>query len=143
MRQMDIDPGRGVGLIELGMSPAQVKGVLGEDLVYERWMGGNLNDSLYYPGIVVAFDEHDGHGPLDHGRVTDIWIDRSFGDVEFQGMSVFSLTKSRLEAELAARGIGFEYLGGYLILTSLGVEFLCEDDGHISRVNVCQAREMG
>ena len=70
---MELIP-HGIGSISLGMSPAQVESILGRHHTYEEWMGGNLNDSLLYPGIVISFNHSDGSGPLDDSQANEIWI---------------------------------------------------------------------
>jgi hypothetical protein len=47
---MIIYPNQGIGPIKFGMSPEEVKALMGIEEVYEPWMGGNRNDSLLYPG---------------------------------------------------------------------------------------------
>jgi hypothetical protein len=61
---MEIFPNIGLGPIRFGMNPSQVQAVLGSDRTYEPWMGGNLNDSQLYPGLIIGFDNCDDRGPL-------------------------------------------------------------------------------
>jgi hypothetical protein len=56
------------------MTPAEVLGVFDEPQLYEFWMGGNLNDSLIFHGLVFRFDKCDGHGPLPDGRLCEIEV---------------------------------------------------------------------
>lgn len=41
-------------------------------------MGGNLNDSLFYPGIILYFDQYDSYGPLAEWRLVQIETNTSF-----------------------------------------------------------------
>ena len=58
----EININNGIGEIKFGMNPSQVKHILGEKLQYEEWMGGNLENFLFYEGILIGFegeiDEH-------------------------------------------------------------------------------------
>jgi hypothetical protein len=56
MGHLELYPGEGIGLVRIGMSPAEVLAVLDEPQVYEKWMGGNLNDSLLFRGLLFHFD---------------------------------------------------------------------------------------
>jgi hypothetical protein len=72
MGQLHITPGVGIGPIRLGMHPHEVAAVFGEQQVYEKWMGGNLNDAILFHGLVLSFDKCDGKGPLASSRLD--WI---------------------------------------------------------------------
>jgi hypothetical protein len=52
-----------LGYLRFGMSPVQIKDLLGNQLVWENWMGGNLNNALCYHGLVLVFDLCNGAGP--------------------------------------------------------------------------------
>lgn len=45
----------GLGPIKFGTSPSNVKSAWGSDLYYEDWMGGNLENFLYFKGLLVGF----------------------------------------------------------------------------------------
>lgn len=61
---LDILPWTGLGPLRFGMKPNEVRRAFDEDQVYEDWMGGNLNDSLLYRGLILGFDKEDSRGPL-------------------------------------------------------------------------------
>ena len=52
----------GFGPIKFGALPSEVKSAWGSELYYEDWMGGNLENFLYFKGLLVGFrgevDEH-------------------------------------------------------------------------------------
>jgi hypothetical protein len=54
------------------MNPKDVTAAFDEGHVYEDWMGGNLNDSLLYHGLILHFDRCNGAGPLPDSRLN--WI---------------------------------------------------------------------
>ncbi len=82
---LDIFPWVGLGPLRFGMKPSEVQRAFGEEHAYQDWMGGNLNDSLLYRGLILGFDRHDSPGPLPDSRFVsvvakgreDIWL---FGD---------------------------------------------------------------
>src|SRR6266567_83478 len=71
---MEIIPNIGLGPLRFGMNPSQVQAVLGAHQTYEPWMGGNLNDSLLYPGLIVGFGKCDGRGPLNGSKLVEVRI---------------------------------------------------------------------
>ena len=46
---------RGFGPIKFGFTPNEVKSVWGAGLCYEDWMGGNLENFIYFKGLLVGF----------------------------------------------------------------------------------------
>jgi len=71
---MDVIPEVGIGPARFGMSPAEVTASFPEAQRYEDWMGGNLNDSLFYHGLIIGFDRCDSVGPLPHSRLAQITV---------------------------------------------------------------------
>lgn len=95
---MNLVPHQGLGPIAFGATPATVRLILGSDLEWEQWIGGNLNDSLFYKGVVFTFDEHNSHGPLETGRLTGITVNKSFSG-SFLGIRLDELTRATLIME--------------------------------------------
>lgn len=93
---MEIVPNKGIGTIQFGMTPREVMIIMGEKLVYEVWMGGNLNSSLYYPGIVFWFDKFNGYGSLEVGSLIEIWIHDSF-NATYKEIPLFPLKQDAIE----------------------------------------------
>jgi hypothetical protein len=71
MDEFDLVPNERVGPAHFGLRPAQVTSVMGETELYEDWMGGNLNDSLLFRGLILGFDRCDANGPLPDGRLIE------------------------------------------------------------------------
>ncbi len=46
----EISPSNGFGPIKFGFTPSEVKSVWGSELVYEDWMGGNLENFSFSEG---------------------------------------------------------------------------------------------
>ena len=72
--QLEIVPSIGIGPVTRGMSPAQVLEAFPEKQRYEEWMGGNLNDSLLFHGLIFTFDKCSSSGPLPDARLEQITV---------------------------------------------------------------------
>jgi hypothetical protein len=100
---LDIHPGEGIGVIRLGMLPAEVLAVFQEPQIYEDWMGGNLNDALLFHGLRLHFTECDSSAPLPHSTLCLIVIHQR-EDATFFGQPISDWTKDRALEELHRRG---------------------------------------
>src|SRR5262245_37362410 len=98
-----IDETLGVGLVLFGMNPSQVRALLGEKLVWEAWMNGNVNDALYYPGIILFFDDHDAHGPTSRAKLEQIEVRPAFRAL-WRGIELSQLTPSLVAGLLGPNG---------------------------------------
>jgi hypothetical protein len=122
MQKLEIIPSQGIGVIKFGARPDEVMAVFGSELVYEDWMGGNLNNSLSYHGLVFRFNECDSHGPLENSTFGELQV---WGreDASLYGKSIHNWTKQELiqyclehniqygtpdNGDLEATQIGFE-----------------------------------
>lgn len=73
---MEIIPKVGIGPLRFGMGPDQVRALFFEKETYEKWMDGNLNDSILYRGLILGFDLCDAWGPLATSRFREIHLYR-------------------------------------------------------------------
>src|SRR5262249_52943046 len=103
MGRLEIHPGEGIGLVRMGMSPAEGLAVWDEPQVYEDWMGGNLNDALLFRGLRFHFDECDRQGPLPRSRLTWVVVHRRDDTLLF-GRPVGDWTRDGILQELRQRG---------------------------------------
>ncbi len=97
---MEIKPHIGVGDICFGMKRDEVMSLLGTKQTWEQWMGGNLNDSLFYPGIILYFDEYDSYGPLPAGKLVQIEVNSSYPCAIF-GCDIRDITREIVLANIA------------------------------------------
>ena len=105
---MDVDPlERRVGPVRLGMTRDEVLAALGREQTYEEWMGGNLNDSLLYPGLILGFDRCDARGPLAAGRLDEVHA-QPRPDWTMWGRPVRAWTRPALTEHLRERAAAFE-----------------------------------
>jgi len=73
---MEIIPKVGIGPLRFGMTPNQVRALFWEQETYEDWMGGNLNDSILYRGLIIEFDLCDTWGPLARSKFREVRLHR-------------------------------------------------------------------
>lgn len=137
---MELIPKVGLGLVRFGMRPSEVKSIFGLGTDYEPWMGGNLNDSLLYPGIIAGFDKCDSRGPLEDSRLVELRINQN-ADIQFFNKSVFELAENELRGLLEKKNIRVEERDGYLFLPELNVEFEPNESGRIVSLNFWCAHE--
>lgn len=88
----EVVPNVGIGDLHFGMQRDEVIAILGEKQTWEEWMGGNLNDSLFYPGIILSFDKYDAYGPLPGGCLNEIMITSNYSCILF-GQEVENITR--------------------------------------------------
>ena len=102
MTQLEVLPGIGLGSVLLGMTPAEVLQVFSEEQVYEEWMGGNLNGSYTFQGLLFHFSDCDSKAPLPDSKL--VWIQiHGRNDVTLFGRSATEWTSEELIEELKDR----------------------------------------
>jgi hypothetical protein len=101
--QLEIDPGFGMGPVRRGMSPSDVLEAFPESQCYEDWMGGNLNDSLLFHGLVFTFDKCNSVGPLPDSRLEYILVHQR-EDATLYGKPLGSWDKSSILERLRKKG---------------------------------------
>ncbi|MCH7315786.1 hypothetical protein [Acinetobacter sp. ANC 3882] len=69
-----INPFHGVGPIILGSSVANIKKLFGTELYYEDWMGGNLENFLFYQGLLIGFHNEGSDNLTDISKVSSVII---------------------------------------------------------------------
>ncbi|HKN65015.1 MAG TPA: hypothetical protein VJW73_01980, partial [Gemmatimonadaceae bacterium] len=88
------------------MTPAEVRAALGEPEGYEEWMGGNLNDSLLFHGLICGFDECDAYGPLSGSALCELRISVPHrGDTVLWGRPLAQWTARDLRQHAASMSI--------------------------------------
>ncbi|HET8921391.1 MAG TPA: hypothetical protein VFN26_00195 [Candidatus Acidoferrum sp.] len=129
-KEMEILPNFGLGPLRFGMNPSQVQALLGSQRTYEQWMGGNLNDSLLYPGLIIGFDKCDGCGPLKDSRLVEFRI-REKADVTFLNKPIFGMQENELVETLARHGIRSEKNLSSYQLPDRGMELDLDEQGRV------------
>jgi hypothetical protein len=128
---MEIELGKGIGPIRFGMTPAEVRAAFPEREAYEDWMGGNLNDALPYPGMIVGFDGCDARGPLADARVCELIV-QGRRDLTLDGVPLHAWTRDRLRARFALLDVPVEDDAlGNLFVARRGVSFGFDAGGRV------------
>jgi hypothetical protein len=135
VNRLDIHLGEGIGPIRHGMRPAEVHAVFPEHLIYEDWMGGNLNDALLFHGLRLHFSECDSSAPLPNSTL--YWtVIHQREDAFLFDRPVSDWTKEEIMREL--RTHGYEVLtppnGDVEVDQKIGMSF--DDDRRLIWVEV-------
>ena len=118
------------------MGPAEIRGLFLETETYEEWMGGNLNDSLLYRGLILGFDACDAHGPLAHSHFAEVRLNRR-EDAVLWGKNLFAWTKASIEDHLQRNGIPYELPdNGDLLVSSLSLAMSFDNSGGLEYVEM-------
>ena len=133
---MELEPGKGLGPIKFGMTPKEVTSIMGEEQVYESWMGGNLNDSLLYPGIIITFDACDSQGPLVDSKVDEFQIAESFSDVQFKGASIFKKSQHEIEELLNKHNLQYKSNEYCTHIDLIGLEFGLNSEKRVDYISL-------
>ena len=109
MLPLELLPRRGIGTASFGMTPAEVRAPLREPEAYEEWMGGNLNDSLLFHGLICGFDECDAYGPLADSALRELRISVPHRrDVMLWGRPLAEWTARDLREHAVSAGLELE-----------------------------------
>ena len=128
--RLDIHPGEGIGPIRHGMRPGELLAAFLEPQVYEDWMGGNLNDALFFHGLRLHFSNCDARTPLPSSTLNWIVIHQR-EDAYLFGRPVGEWTKDSVLQELRARGYDGQTPpnGDAEVPQQVGMSF--DDDGRL------------
>jgi hypothetical protein len=99
---LHIRPGQGLGSIRLGMRPDEIIRVFDEPQMYEEWMGGNLNHSLLFQGLILGFSAWNSSAPLPESKLVSVTIFQRRGACLFERF-ISDWNKTSLMEELKAR----------------------------------------
>jgi hypothetical protein len=127
---MEIIPNLGLGSLRFGMVPSEVQAVLGSCETYEPWMGGNLNDSLHYPGLIIGFDKCDGRGPVKDSKLVEFRINER-ADVTFLNKPIFGMPQEEFDQTLTQHNIRSERNLSSYLLPELHMELDLDERGRV------------
>ncbi len=136
--RLDVKPGKGIGPIHFGMYPADVLVILGEPMTYEDWMGGNLNDALFFQGLCLHFNQCDSRAPLAWSRLAYIRIHGRHDAYLFE-RPFRHWTRDDLLKELSSRSYASEVRTCGDVLVRNHAEFDFDDDGLLIGAEVMPA----
>lgn len=108
--------------------------MLGERLEYEEWMGGNLNGSLFYHGLMFDFDACDSRAPLPGSRLVAIHVFRR-DDLVLFGQRLRRWRCGLLSRELDRQNVNhFKTSDTDLLCPASNTEFGFDSDGCLESV---------
>jgi len=110
----EINLNRGLGQIHFGMHPSEVKAILGNNLYYEEWMGGNLENFLFYKGLLIGFSGPCKNEPSEEAKVCMFQVKTSHELTLYQ-KTITNYTPKEAEKILASINLEYEYLSKSII----------------------------
>ena len=143
MPPLELLPRRGIGTATFGMTPAEVRAAIREPEGYEEWMGGNLNDSLLFHGLICGFDQCDADGPLPDSAFRELRISVSHrGDITLWGRSLAEWMAADLRNHAVSAGIEFE-TGPHDSISSRTLGLGCDFDpaGRLEEIELWRTEE--
>jgi hypothetical protein len=136
---MDIIPHVGIGGLRFGTKRDEIRAILGSDQTWEAWMGGNLNDSLFYPGIILFFDKYDSHGPMVNGRLVQIAVSSEYPCKLF-GCEMKNVTRNFVVSSIAPSEHS-RFPPHYFRSEELEMHFFFKPDGALSNLSLADGSE--
>ncbi len=131
-----IHPLIGVDDLRFGMRPSEVRASLGESQQYEDWMGGNLEDFLFYKGILVGFAGNNGAKPVETSRLVIIELSGNQPLKLFES-SIEASSKAHVAHVLAGHAARYREVSSTVTAAvELGLTFTFSDHGTLLRVSV-------
>ena len=128
---MKIIPNVGLDPLLFGMSPKQVRSLLDEPETYEDWMGGNLNDSLLFKGLILGFDRCNAYGPLARSKFWEATI-HGRDDVVIMGKSMLDWSKSAVIDRLGQESVTYSLdSSGDVIVPAWSLGFSFDDSDQL------------
>src|SRR5512145_1904306 len=101
-------------------------------------MGGNLNDSLLYQGLILGFDSCNATGPLRSARLVEAHL-RNRDAASFSGRPLSAWSRDQLSTHLAAQGISFQVdQRGGITAASVGLWFTFNAHGYVDEAGIYQ-----
>lgn len=99
----------GFGPIKFGSTPSEVKSAWGGDLYYEDWMGGNLENFLYFKGLLIGFRGEVEDHPTENSHACMFQI-KTVHSLSIWGQEITSATRNDIELLLNANNQSFKVL---------------------------------
>lgn len=132
---MNIVPSQGAGEIRFGMQPHHIKEVMGDQLTWEEWMGGNVNDGLYYSGIIFIFDKMYKSAPSRDGNLVEIWAHKNNKALIFQDTPLHQMTQTKFTQLLEAERKEYVLRDGVeFYVKEWNLELAFNEDGSLNRL---------
>lgn len=110
----EISVTHGFGPIKFGATPSEVKLAWGAETLYEEWMGGNLENFLFFKGLLVGFRGEISDQPTENSFVCMFQV-KTVHPLSLWGQQITGLSKAEIEALLMSKNIKYRYLSKDII----------------------------
>ncbi|MBD3640724.1 MAG: hypothetical protein HUJ18_06975 [Marinobacter sp.] len=102
----EISLAEGFGPIRFGSPPSEVKAAWGSELCYEDWMGGNLENFLYFRGLLVGFSGEIEDQPTENSYVCMFQI-KTVHPIGLWGRDITQATWQEVASLLSENGLEY------------------------------------
>ena len=124
----------GLGEIEFGSKPSEVKSKLGNDLYYEDWMGGNLENFLFYKGLLIGFRGKITEHPTENSTLCMFQV-KTVHPLSLWGQEITRASKTDIEDLLSSNKMKYRTLSnGILQSKDREIQFTFKGSGNLDEV---------
>jgi hypothetical protein len=99
----------GFGPITFGSSPSEVKQAWDVELCYEDWMGGNLENFLYFRGLLVGFKGECTDHPTENSQACMFQV-KTVHPIRLLGNEISRASKAEIEELLLSNNLKYREL---------------------------------
>ncbi len=129
----------GFGAIKFGMKPSQVKKAWKQDLFYEDWMGGNLENFLYFRGLLVGFSGECEDAPTENSNACMFLIKSSL-PIKLWGKCISKCSFKEISYLIKDQGIASHNIAENGIALNTGkLRFQFDQSGLLDQVHLLKA----
>ena len=124
----------GLGPIKFGVSPSEVMAAWGQPLCYEEWMGGNLENFLYFKGLLVGFRGEIDETPTENSQVCMFQVKTAWR-LQLWGQEITQATLDELAALLQQHQLEYRLIANSILrCTTRELQFKFNDVGVLDEV---------
>lgn len=130
----EISLANGLGPIKFGARPSEVKSAWGADICYEDWMGGNLENFLYFKGLLVGFRGEIKDHPTENCHVCMFRV-KTVHPLSLWNQEITNATKQGIVSLLNAKKQEYKVLPNCIIrCIEEELQFRFSDAGRLDEV---------
>ncbi|MCH1923897.1 hypothetical protein L9G74_05065 [Shewanella sp. C32] len=129
----------GFGPIKFGAAPSEVMAAWGQPLCYEEWMGGNLENFLYFKGLLVGFRGEIAEQPTEASQVCMFHL-KTVWRLQLWGQEITHATRDELAALLQQHQLEFRLIANSILqCTTRELQFKFNEVGVLDEVYFAKA----
>ncbi|WP_417761429.1 hypothetical protein [Shewanella sp.] len=130
----EISLSNGFGPIKFGASPSEVISAWGQPACYEDWMGGNLENFLYFKGLLVGFRGEIDERPTEDCRVCMFQL-KTLWPLQLWGQEITHATCVELQALLTQQQLEYRLIANSILqCATRELQFKFNDAGLLDEV---------